>query len=163
MLYNGNHRLSSEESVPLALALFDRAESDLKATKAEKTAVAFREYWQVATTALQGKFVLCNSCVRAASLKVTISQDRTSHLCRDQVRCKHTSPLIHKSIIRVPGVALGKAPIAFPCKENETHGNIFFFSLSSITLCPGTPSDMYFFTQHMPLQISWAGSIHKRC
>lgn len=163
MLYNGNHRLSSEDSVPLALALFDRPESDPKAMKAAKTAAALGEYWQVATTAPRGKFVLCNSCVRAASLKVTISQDRTSHLPRDQVRCKHTSLLIHKSIITVPGIALGRALIAFPCKENETYRNAFFFSVSSIKLCPGTPSEMYFFTQHMPLQISWAGSIHKRC
>lgn len=41
MLCSRNHRLISEESVPSALALFDRPEPDLKATKAEKTAVAF--------------------------------------------------------------------------------------------------------------------------
>lgn len=125
MLYNENHRQSSEESAPLALALFDRPESDVKAIKPEKTAVALGEYWQVATVTPQGKLVLCNSCVRAASLKVTISQGRTSHLYRDQVRCKYTS-LIHKSIITIPGIALGRAPIAFPCKEYETCRNCLF-------------------------------------
>lgn len=124
MVYDGNHRQSSEESAPLAL--FDRAESDVKAMKTEKTAVALGEYWQVATATPQGKCVLCTSCVRAASLKVTISHNRTSHLYRDQVRCKHTSPLIHKSIITVPGIALGRALIAFPCKEYETCRNCLF-------------------------------------
>lgn len=80
MLYSGNHRLSSEEST---LALFVMPESDLKAMKTEKTAVALGEHWQVATTTLWGKIVLCISCVRAASLKVTISRDRISHLPRD--------------------------------------------------------------------------------
>lgn len=77
---SGSHRLSSEEST---LAFFVRPESDLKAKKTEKTAVALGEHWQVATTTLWGKIVLCISCVRAASLKVTISQDRISHLPRD--------------------------------------------------------------------------------
>lgn len=52
MLYYGNYSLRSEESVPLALPLFDQPESDLKATKAEKTAVASGEYWQVIVTTL---------------------------------------------------------------------------------------------------------------
>lgn len=104
MLHSRNHRLSSEQSTS---ALFARPESDLKALEAEKTAVALGEHWQVATTTLQGKIVLCSSCVRAATLKVTISQDRTSHLPRDWVRCKHPSPLIHKNIITVLETALG--------------------------------------------------------
>lgn len=52
MLYYGNYSLRSEESVPLALALFEQPQPDLKATKAEKTAVASGEYWQVTVTTL---------------------------------------------------------------------------------------------------------------
>lgn len=66
MPYYGNYSLRSEESVPLALALFDQPEPDLKATKAEQTAVASGEYWQVTVTTLQGKRVRSNSCVRTA-------------------------------------------------------------------------------------------------
>lgn len=83
--------------------------------KAEKTALALGEHWQVATTALWGKIVLCIICVRAAILKVTISQDRVSHLPRDWVRCKHPFPLIHKSIITVPETALGRTLVTLPC------------------------------------------------
>lgn len=41
MLHSRNHRLSSEEST---LALFVRPESDLKAVKAEETAVALGKH-----------------------------------------------------------------------------------------------------------------------
>lgn len=159
MPYYGNYSLRSEESVPLALALFDQPESDLKATKAEQTAVASGEYWQVAVTTLQGKCVRSNSCVRAARRKVTISQDRTPHLPRHQVRYEHTSPLIHKSIITVPGIAPGRALIALPCEENAAHGKaLLFSSLTKPRL--GTPLDMYFIAQHVTAdQQGW---IHKR-
>lgn len=126
MPYYGNYSLRSEESVPLALALFDQPESDLKATKAEQTAAASGEYWQVAVTTLQGKCVRGNSCVRAARRKVTISQDRTPHLPRHQVRYEHTSPLIHKSSSwNCSGKSADSSPLWRKCSSRESPSLLF--------------------------------------
>lgn len=64
---------------------------------------------------------------------MTISQDRTSHLPRHQVRYKHASPLIRKSIITVSGIAPGRVLIAFTCKEKAAHSLLlppFFHQIS---------------------------------